>query len=136
MVDGRLSTHRRIDLGEQRGWYLHIPDASLVARRHIACDVPDDTAAHSNDRTIAVVTAVDETIDHLGKCLETLEFFTITDFDHVKISVYRGSQSIQIQVRDGCIRYHRHLGTKRVEPRCLVAYHPRPDEDTIPTILV
>jgi len=62
MVDGRLSTHRRIDLGEQCRWYLYIPDAPLVARRRITCNIPDDTAAHSNNRTIAVVTAIDETI--------------------------------------------------------------------------
>ena len=111
MIDGRLATHRRVDLREQRGGNLDERHAAQVGCRGEAGEISDNTTAQRDQRGLALATMRYQRVKNGPQRLPVLVLFAGRDHHpyHFNAGIVQGTgKRIKIKRRhhrigdDGC----------------------------------
>ncbi|MNT56686.1 hypothetical protein D3C72_1940070 [compost metagenome] len=119
MVDASLAPHRRIHLGQQRGWNLHKRHSAHEARGSEARHVSHHATAKCKQHRLAIGTALQQGIENGLQGVPVLVRFAIRQLQHSHLWIAARKRTLQpfgIQRRHGFIADNQRqsrLGTSR-----------------------
>ena len=138
VVDRRLTTHRRIDLRQQRRWNLHKRHAAHIAGRGKAGHVAHHTAAQSKQHGLAVAAVLQQCVKNQLQSGPVLVRLAIGQGHQQHLGISAGQRRLQTR---GIKRRHlgvgddqRSAGTRQTRVAVGTAQQICTDQDVIGTI--